>query len=184
MNPSLRGFALLGVFIGIGVLAACGSPQAEKAQEPPARVEPAAGIEQTRTNPSEVDMALFARVTKKELGDVHGVVELRNNGILIHPGATTPTSATFRLGGEIKELRVSLFISPLSPEGVAVPDAGTVNVRLLADGREVLKAAVDRNVNIQKSIDLTNVQNLEAHVDNGNGKPWFDWLILSVDPAM
>ena len=182
MHPSLRRSALLMVLIG--VLAACGSPPVEKAPEPPARVEPSEGIEPQRTAPSEQDMALFARATKKQLGDLHGTVELRNNGILIHPGATTPTSVTFRLGGEIKELRVSLFISPLGTEGSAVPEAGTVNVRLLADGRELLKASVDRNVRIQKSIDLTNVQNLEARVDNGNGKPWFDWFILSVDPAL
>jgi len=182
MHPSLRRTALLGVLTG--VLAACGSPRVEKAPEPPARVEPSVRSEPQRTTPSELDAALFARVTKKQLGDVNGKVELRNDGILIHPGATTPTSVTFRLGGEIKELRVRLFILPLGPKGSAVPGAGTVNVRLLADGRGLLNASVDRNVHIQKSIDLTNVQNLEVRVDNGNGSPWFDWLTLSVDPAM
>jgi hypothetical protein len=177
-----RGSGSLGVLIG--VLAACGSPPVERAPGPPAAA-PSVRIAQQRTSPLEQDMALFARATKKQLGDVDGTVQLRNDGILIHPGATTPTSVTFRLGGEINELRVSLFISPLTPEGTALPDAGTVGVRLLADGRELLKASVDRNVSIHESIDLTNVQNLEVRVDNGaNGKPWYDWLVLSVDPAM
>ena len=144
------------------------TPQAARATPPPAPAATAA------------DRAFFARLSRTEPGDVSGRVELRNEGILIHPGDTKPTTATFRLDKQIHQLAVRLFIAPLDAKGLAVPEAGNVNVELLADGKPLLNVFIDRNIKVVRTFDLTGVSELTVRVDNANGKSWWDWLIFSV----
>jgi hypothetical protein len=165
----LAAFSILGV-----LWISCGKPP-RKAEElsPPAR--PPAG---TLANPAT--QALFARLARKEVGDATGKIEFRDQGILIHPGEKTPTTAVFRLDGELKQIDVRLFIAPLGPEGSKVPDAGTVNVEVLLDGKSVLKKYVDRDRVVQETLQVSGVKEMAVRVDNANGKPWWDWFMFSV----
>jgi predicted small lipoprotein YifL len=166
----------------VGALAGCGNPPAEKPAEQPPSTQPRS-TQAAAGKPSALDQAFFARVVRKDLGDASGKLELRDYGILIHPGETTPTSVTFRLAAELKELRLRLFISGLTPEGIAIPDAGTVNVEFIADGRALFKTYIDRNSSMEKSFNVSGVRDLVIRVDNANGKPWWDWFFVSVQSA-
>lgn len=175
MSLSSRSTAVL----ALAALLGCGSPEEDKPVTPPPSpsLQPAAA-----TVPSALDSAFFARLVRKELGDGSGAIELRAGGILIHPGNTTPTSATFRLDGTMKQLRLKLYIASLGPTGSAIPDAGTVNARFIADGREIFKTYVDRTSLYDTSLDVSGVKELVIRVDN-NGQPWFDWFHVSVQSA-
>jgi len=159
---------LLSVSTAMGCGRAPEPSQAARATPPPA---PAA---------SASDKAFFGRLSRSEPSDVSGRVELRNEGILIHPGDKKPTTATFRLDKQVSRLTVRLFIAPLDAKGLAVPEAGTVNVEILADGKALLAVFVDRTIRVERILDLTGVAELTVRVDNANGKSWWDWLILSV----
>ena len=48
-----------------------------------------------------------------------------------------------------------------------------------ADGKPLLKVFLDRNIKVERTLDLTGVWELTVRVDNANGKSWWDWLIFS-----
>lgn len=50
---------------------------------------------------------LFGLLSKKQLGDVHGRAEMRESGILVHPGATTPAHVSFDVRGSTRISRWS-----------------------------------------------------------------------------
>jgi len=122
--------------------------------------------------------ALFSRLTGRQLGDVNGRIELREEGILIHPGDSTPTLATFRLDGEIREMVVRLSIAPLDTQGKTTPEAGNVNVALLLDDKPLFEAYIDRTSVIERTLSVSG-RNLTVRVDNANGKSWWDWFLLT-----
>ena len=131
------------------------------------------------TRASDADKALYSRIVGREIGDAVGRVELREQGILIHPGEKKPTSVTFQLGGGLKRITFR-FSMPLDAAGKAVPEAGTVNVEFLLDGKSAFKTYVDRHSRLEKTLDVPGAHTLVVRVDNANGKSWWDWFILSV----
>ncbi|MFA6954571.1 MAG: sulfatase-like hydrolase/transferase [Thermoanaerobaculia bacterium] len=144
----------------------------------PVKREPAAPVRPVELSPVEATRALFARLVKKELGAESGNIELRPAGILIHPG-TTPTVATFRLGGEKASLRLRMFIAELDAPGKAVPQAGNVNVEIFVDGKSAVRCKLDRNSNEERTLDVSGANELTVRVDNANGKAWWDWFMLT-----
>lgn len=122
---------------------------------------------------------LFALASEKKIGDKVGLFEMRENGILVHPGETQSTRINFRLSRSFYRITVRSFIAPLPPEA-SVKEAGTVGVEFFVDGKSLGRAYVDRYSKQIDSFDLTDIEMLTVVVDNGNGKPWFDWLMLAV----
>jgi hypothetical protein len=127
--------------------------------------------------------ALFERLGENEIGDDVGRVELHGGSILIHPGNSTPTTAHFRLGGELTRVGFRMEMARLPPEGLAAPQAANVNVEFLLDGRSLLKTYVDRSSRITQALDVTGGRDLVIRVDNANGKSWYDQFLLSVSVA-
>jgi hypothetical protein len=121
---------------------------------------------------------LFGLAAKIEVGDKVGLFELRKEGMLIHPGETKPTKVSFKLARSYKKFIVRPFISTLPSDATAVKEAGTVGMEFLLDGKSEGRFMVDRDSTFIKTLYLTNVEVLTVVVDNGEGKPWFDWLIL------
>jgi hypothetical protein len=123
---------------------------------------------------------LFELISDKKIGDVSGLVELRKEGILIHPGVNSPTEVSFQLSKNYHELTLSLFIATLPPEAKDIKEAGTANIEFFADKKSLGKLTVNRNAIITKTLDLSSVGTLSVRVDNQDGKAWFDWLMLRV----
>jgi hypothetical protein len=130
-----------------------------------------------------VDMAmskkLFTLATDKSIGDEVGVFEMRNDAILVHPGKTTSTRVTFKLSRAFQNITLRTYIAELPPEA-SIKEAGTVGVEFLLDGRSTGKLKVDRYSKQLNTLDLINTDTLIVVVDNDEGKPWFDWLMLGV----
>ncbi|HEX7705712.1 MAG TPA: hypothetical protein VF701_04550 [Thermoanaerobaculia bacterium] len=122
--------------------------------------------------------ALFAALLRTDLGDVTGLVDLRPEGILIHPGQSTKTTAVFD-ASQFQQLVVRAAIAPLDPEGASVPNAGTVVVALRVDGVPIFATPVNRHAEVERVVDLSNARELEITVDNDDGKSWWDWLVIS-----
>jgi hypothetical protein len=124
--------------------------------------------------------SLYSLISEKKLGDVYGVVEMRENGILIHPGESIATKVSFDVSGNEGVVRLAAFISTLPPNILDLKTSGTVGVELSVDGRSLGRQTVDCLANYEQSIDLKNVRTLSVVVDNADGAPWYDWLMLVV----
>lgn len=122
----------------------------------------------------------FKLATNKELGDGVGLFELRKEGILIHPGDTTPSKISFKLSRSLKKLSLRPFIAALPSDASNIKEAGTVEVAFMLDGKLEEKLLIDRDTALIKQVDLTNVDILTIIVGNADGKAWFDWLMLGV----
>jgi len=153
--------------------------------QPPGAIAVRATVNKTESSPVNADKTrtLFSLAEKIEVGDKVGLFELRAEGMLIHPGETKPTRVTFKVAHGYKALIIRTFISALPAEATAVKEAGTVGVEFLLDGKSNGRVEINRNSSGSEILDLTNVDLLTVVVDNSDGKPWFDWLMLSViDP--
>jgi hypothetical protein len=161
--------------------AGCGD-RGEKAPPPVAQGAPTASPSPRPlpTIDTEKTKALFARISGKQIGDQVGRVEMRDLGILVHPGATTATRVEFKLGKKVKALTLAGFICPLPEEARTVAQAGTVSVLIQADGRELDTVAIDRDSRYEKRLDLQGAEVLTVTVSNGDGKMWWDWFHLGV----
>ncbi len=135
-------------------------------------VMPTVSIDKTRM--------LFGLATKIEVGDKVGLFELRKEGMLLHPGETKATKVSFNLGHRYQQIIILPFIAALPADATAVKEAGTVGVEFLLDGKSEGKLMINRDSSDIKTLDLTNVELLTVVVDNGDSKPWFDWLMLGV----
>jgi hypothetical protein len=135
------------------------------------QLPPATNIDKTRS--------LFSLATERKLGDKFGLVEMRNEGILIHPGETSPTRVSFKISRSFQSVVIRPFIASL-PTDAPATEAGTVGVEFLLDGKSSGRIVVDRASKQINTLNLVNVDLLTVVVDNGDGKPWFDWLMIAV----
>jgi hypothetical protein len=122
----------------------------------------------------------FDRVSSKKIGDVCGAAQLREQGVLLHPGTNNATEATFAVGRNLGLTTFAAWIGELPPEALANPDAGVAAVEFFLDGRPAGRVVVDRHTNSYHTFDLANVSELKIVVDNGNGQSLYDWLFLGV----
>ena len=72
------------------------------------------------------------------------------------------------------------FIASLPPEALATTTAGTVGVEFFVDGKSTGRAAIDRVANYEKTLNLKDAKTLSVTVDNSDGSPWWDWLLIAV----
>jgi hypothetical protein len=176
-DPRIRvsAFAILACL----AVAACG----EKAVSSPAVTAGGAASTTSAVATPVLDLgktkALYDSIVGKEIGDQVGRAELRTDRILIHPGETTPTKVSFKIGGHYKSGILRSFIEALPPEAPAT-GSGTVGVQFFLDGKSMEHFNVDRNSARTDTLNLTGVDLLTVVVDNGEGKPWFDWFMLGV----
>jgi len=125
-------------------------------------------------------IAFFDQLSSKKLGDQFGAVQLREAGVLLHPGLTTPTEVVFAVDKQSGPTTFAAWICGLPPEALANPQAGVAGLDFLLDGRPTGRVIVDRYTNSYHTFDLTGVRELKVVVDNGNGKSLYDWLFLGV----
>ena len=123
---------------------------------------------------------LFKLIINKELGDKVGVVEMRSEGMLIHPGEMNPSKVSFKLSHTYKNLLIRPFIAALPADAIKIKEAGTIGIDFELDGRSQGRFLVNRDTRLSKNLDLTNVNTLTIVVDNADGKAWFDWLMIGV----
>jgi hypothetical protein len=162
------------------LLSGC-SDRYETIQPPGASVaEPAVVNSVTVAINVDKTKALFKRVTIKELGDKVGLVEMRSEGILIHPGETHPTKVSFKLSRTYHKILIRPFIAVLPADATKIKEAGTVGLEFWLDGKSEGRVVVNRDTMLIKELNLANVDTLTVVVDNEDGKPWFDWLMLGV----
>jgi hypothetical protein len=156
---------------GIWILSRLDQAASRGVSEPPA---PPPAVDAARTE------SLFARISGKQIGDGEGRIEMRPQGILIHPGENTPTRVRFRLGRTVNALTLAGFISALPEAAMLVTQAGTVSLQLQADGRLLDTVAIDRHSRYVKRLELRGVETLTVTVGNADGRAWWDWFILGV----
>jgi len=160
----------------------CGCDDKFDTIQPPGISPPKAGKVESSSFQinTEKTNAFFKLKTESKLGDKVGTVELRSEGILIHPGEIKSSVVSFKISGKFSKLSVKSFISPLPIEALKIKEAGTVGVEYLLDGKSGGRFTVNRYLSPIKELNLTNVDVLTVVVDNGDGKAWFDWLMLGV----
>jgi len=130
--------------------------------------------------PGEETAFLFSRKANEDLGDKWGKIELRKDGVLVHPGENKPTTAEFHLKKQAKTITIKPFIAELDEAGRNTPEAGVVDVEFIADGKVLEKIRVDRTTNSQRNFNLSGVETFGVRVDKGNGTPGWDWFMISV----
>ncbi len=108
------------------------------------------------------------------------MIELRKEGILIHPGETTPSKISFKLSHSYQKLSIRPFIALLPPDALNIKEAGTVEVEFFLDGKAEKKLLINRETSLIKNLELSNVDTLTIVVRNADGKAWFDWFMLGV----
>jgi hypothetical protein len=57
---------------------------------------------------------------------------------------------------------------------------GTAGVEFLLDGKTEGRLVINRDSKHLKTLNLSDVDTLIVIVDNADGKPWCDWLMLGV----
>ena len=171
---------ILSIVLPVTVLLGCGDKF--DTIQPPGAVTPKSASVQYLVPAINTDQtrALFSRAINIDVSDKYSVFELRKEGILIHPGETRPTKVSFKLSRGYQKLIIRPFIGTLPPEATATKEAGTVGVEFLLDGNSSGRFMVERDSSIIKTLYLIDVDVLTVVVDNGDGKPWFDWLMLGV----
>lgn len=125
-------------------------------------------------------VAFFNRLTSKLAGDEVGAVQLRDIGILLHPGLNSPTEAVFSTLGFQLPVTFATWMCGLPPEALANPDAGVAGIEFILDGRPTGRVVVDRSTNSYHTFDLSAVQQVKIVADNGNGQSIYDWLFIGV----
>ncbi|HEX7705720.1 MAG TPA: hypothetical protein VF701_04590 [Thermoanaerobaculia bacterium] len=132
-----------------------------------------------RSAPSaESNRQLFQSITATNLGEGEGLVDLRAEGILIHPGVT-PTTVTFRLPPSTRERRLWMFIAKLPSDALNIAEAGTVDVTVFVDGVQRSHRRVTRASEASETLPA-DAHTLTLQVDNADGKSWWDWLFVSL----
>jgi hypothetical protein len=134
--------------------------------------KPSVNIKKTRV--------LFSYISGKELGDTHGLVEMSDSGILLHPGTKRSTRVSFDITGKYETVTLASFIATLPPQALEMKAAGTVGIEFFVDGISIGRATVDRYANYEKTLNLRDAKTLSINVNNSDGKPWYDWLFLAV----
>ncbi len=170
--------SILSLMVLVGLLSGCGDkyetvqPPGAPKSKPSAITVPIISLDKTTV--------LFNLATKKESEDKVGVVELLKEGILIHPGEIRPTKVSFKLARNYQQLSIRPFIAPLPADALNIKEAGTVGVEFFMDGKSQGRLDINRDSTLIKVFDFTNVDMFTVVVDNGDGKPWFDWFMLGV----
>lgn len=147
--------------------------------EPPAAAQAGAKLPRPSVN-KKMTRELFSMMSEKEIGDNVGRIEIRDEGILIHPGETKPTTASFNIARTKQGITLILFIATLPDNAKGIKEAGTVGVQFVLDGRYGERFEVNRDSYKIKTLDLSDVDTIDVLVDNKDGKAWFDWLMLAV----
>jgi len=121
---------------------------------------------------------LFTAIIKKKLGNKFDV-ELKEDGIFIHPGGQ-PTEVVFRIGEKFQKIRLVAFITELPESGLADPLAGTTGVELFVDGKSQGHRSVDRLTNQSFLLDCTQAKELKVVVDCANGNANWDHFHIGI----
>jgi hypothetical protein len=121
---------------------------------------------------------LFNCITKKTLGNKFDV-ELKPNGVFIHPGGQ-PTEVVFRIGEKFQKIHLVAFITELPENGLADPLAGTTGVELFVDGKSQGHRSVDRLTNQSFLLDVTQAKDLKVVVDCANGNANWDHFHIGI----
>lgn len=173
--------------VALFALAACDGRQQAQAPAPhkdatqasASAPQPPAASPVVASKRSPVTDEFFRAVVSKSLGDKWGKAEMRDEGLLLHPGDKQPTILKVDGAGKA-QLAGRGFIAELDEAGKSVPDAGTVGFEIRLDGKSVKRFSVDRRTPADFVVPLNGAKEIEVVVDNGNGKSAWDWFILDV----
>jgi hypothetical protein len=126
-------------------------------------------------------MALLAQsISAEELGQ-DGVVELRPDGLLIHPGETLPTRVDFDVAGKFQRVTLRAWIGQLPKSALSDTRFGTAQVLVLLDGQNYGKAPVNRHANQSIELDLSRVSQMSIIVDNYDKLHFWDWCMVGLE---
>jgi hypothetical protein len=123
---------------------------------------------------------LYKKIKQKKLGSGAGLIRIdKNNGILIHPGAS-PTEVIFDLSGMKEILKLAFWISGLPQNILPIAKAGTVGFEVFVDGKSLGRKRVDRLTNQTLLINPQGLSKLRIVVDNDDGAQTCDWFFMGL----
>jgi hypothetical protein len=126
-------------------------------------------------------MALLAQtISAEELGR-DGTVELRPNGLLIHPGETLPTRVDFDVEGKFKRVTLRAWIGELPKSALSDTRFGTAQVLVLLDDQNYGKVPINRHNNQSIELDLSRVSQMSIIVDNYDKLHSWDWCMIGME---
>ena len=147
------------------------------------RAEGKSGSKSQSSKP-QVDAAktklLADSIFSEAIGD-GGAVEVRDDGILLHPGGTLPTRVDFDVRGKFGSVRLHAWMGTLPQEALANKWAGTAGVRVLVDGQSLGWCEVNRRTNQSIQLDLSSAEELSVVADNYDNLGSWDWSMVGLE---
>jgi len=125
-------------------------------------------------------VALFDTLTTKRMGAEGGSVQMRETGILVHPGEIEPTEVVFDIAGRNGFATLAAWIAPLPDEALANAECGVAALQLFLDETPLPRREVTRHDNLLFTFDTSGVRTLKVVADSANGMALYDWLFIGV----
>ncbi len=122
----------------------------------------------------------FDEAHVQKLGSDGGKVELRESGILVHPGSKEPSEVVFNISDEKGYTTLAAWIAPLPAAALASKEAGVAAVQLFLDSAPMPRREVSRHDNLYFTFDASGASKLKVVADCANGTALFDWLFIGV----
>ena len=141
-------------------------------------------MNESQSTKPEVNMArtvaFFDQLISQKPGAEGGSVQLRENGILVHPGEKEATEVVFDIAGEKAATTLAAWIAPLPTEALSNEQAGVAALQLFLDDKPLPRVQVSRHDSVYFTFDTASASQLKIVADNGNGTALYDWLFIGV----
>ncbi len=125
-------------------------------------------------------VAFYDQLLSQKPGADGGSVQLRENGILLHPGEKESTDVVFDLSGEKETTTLAAWIALLPQEALANEQAGVAAIQLFLNEKPLPRVEVTRHNNVFFSFDASSASKLKVVSDSANGTALFDWLFIGL----
>jgi hypothetical protein len=141
-------------------------------------------MNESQSTKPEVNMArtvaFFDQLIAQKPGADEGSVQLRENGILLHPGEKEATEVVFDLAGEKDTITLSAWIALLPAAALPNEQAGVAALQLFLDDKPLPRVEATRHNNLYFTFDTSRASKLKIVVDSANGTALFDWLFIGL----
>jgi hypothetical protein len=141
-------------------------------------------MNESQSTKPEVNMArtvvFFDQLISQKPGAEEGSVQLRENGILLHPGEKESTEVIFDLAGEKDAITLAAWIALLPQEALANEQAGVAAIQLFLNDKPLPRVEVTRHSNLFFTFDASGASKLKIVADSANGTALFDWLFIGL----
>lgn len=141
-------------------------------------------MNESQSTKPEVNMArtvvFFDQLASQKPGAEGGSVQLRENGILVHPGEKEATEVVFDIAGEKDATTLAAWIATLPTEALPNEQAGVAGLQLFLDNKPLPRVQISRHDNLFFTFETAGASQLKIVADSANGTALFDWLFIGV----